>query len=140
MSEQTAEATTEQAVEHAHDDHHINYVRIWGILVALLIVSVIGPFIGDATGWQWLTLITAFGIALWKAALVVKNFMHLTAERAYVTYFIVTTLVFMFLFFAGTAPDVMKAEGERWRKPLWQEQAAVAAAGHGASHGEDAAH
>ena len=27
-----------------HDAHHVNYVKIWGILLALLVVSVAGPF------------------------------------------------------------------------------------------------
>ena len=30
-----------------------------------------------------------------------------------------TTLVFMLLFFAGTAPDVMKTHGTNWEKPAW---------------------
>ncbi len=125
--------------EHAsteHDGHSpSHYIRIWWILVLLLIASVVGPFIGEATGIQAITLFTAFGIAVIKAYLVVKNFMHLTVERKYVMYFIVTSLVFMLLFFAGAAPDVMKAEGQGWVKPLWLEQAEEAAAGHGAEAG-----
>jgi caa(3)-type oxidase subunit IV len=108
---------------------HHNYVRIWAWLVLLLVISVIGPFVGEATSLKWITLVTAFGIALVKAYLVVVNFMHLTVEKKFVTYFVVTALVFMLLFFAGAAPDVMKAEGSNWVKPAWQAEAAVAASG-----------
>lgn len=134
-----AEHSDAHTDSHGHDDHAHNYVRIWGILVALLVISVIGPFVGDATGVRAITLLTAFGIAVYKAYLVVKNFMHLPAERAFVTYMVVTCLVFMFLFFAGTAPDVMKNEGAGWEKPLWQQQEAAwlasqAAGAHDAGH------
>ena len=71
------------------------------------------------------TLITAFGIAIVKAYLVAKNFMHLNIEQQYVVYLIMTMLVFMLLFFAGTSPDVMKCEGDNWEKPK-VEQALVA--------------
>ena len=44
----------------AHAAHPpVNYIRIWQILLALLVVSVAGPFIGIKV----VTLITAFGIA-----------------------------------------------------------------------------
>jgi len=108
------------------DGHHdINYVRVYLILLALLFVSIIGPEIGI----QAVTLFTAFGVALIKAYLVVKNFMHINVSPRYVTYLCATTLVFMLLFFAGTAPDVMNATGDNWRKPLWEADAAAWAAG-----------
>jgi 4-alpha-glucanotransferase len=34
-----------------------------------------------------------------------------------VVYLLTTVLVFMLLFFAGVAPDVMKHEGRNWVKP-----------------------
>ena len=98
----------------AHAAHPpINYVRIWQILLALLVVSVAGPFLGV----KIVTLITAFGIAVVKAYLVAKNFMHLNVQPRYVVYLLGTALVFMLLFFAGAAPDVMKHAGDNWRKP-----------------------
>jgi caa(3)-type oxidase subunit IV len=93
--------------------HHPNYVKIWMILVALLVVSVVGPMFEVRV----VTLITAFGIAIVKAYLVAANFMHLKFEKRLATYMLTTVLVFMFLFFAGTAPDVMKLEGNNWEKP-----------------------
>jgi len=125
---------------HAEHTHHGDYVKIWGVLVILLIVSVVGPM----AEIRWLTLLTAFGIAVVKAYLVVANFMHINHAARYVTYMVVTTLVFMLLFFAGTAPDVMKEHGaevagqRQWTKPSYvtyekalEEAAAKAAAEHG---------
>ena len=43
--------------------------------------------------------------------------MHLNVQPAYVTYALTTCLVFMLLFFAGVAPDVMKKDGDNWVKP-----------------------
>lgn len=109
----------------------INYIQIWGLLVALLVVSVIGPMLGHPL----LTLFTAFGIACIKAYLVAKNFMHINLEQRFVSYAIITVLVFMLLLFAGASPDVMKAEGSGWVKPAWKAASAAAPTGHGgASH------
>ncbi|MCH8891060.1 MAG: cytochrome C oxidase subunit IV family protein [Myxococcales bacterium] len=100
--------------EHAeHAEHDTNYVKIWAILLCLLVVSILGPFLGI----KIVTLFTAFGIAFVKAYLVAKNFMHLNLEPRYVVYLLTTMLVFMLLFFAGVAPDVMKNEGSNWVKP-----------------------
>jgi caa(3)-type oxidase subunit IV len=98
----------------AHADAHseAHYWKVWGILLVLLVISIFGPFLGI----QVVTLITAFGIAIVKAYMVAKNFMHLNIERRYVVYLIMTMLVFVLLFFAGTAPDVMKWEGDNWVK------------------------
>ena len=95
--------------EHAHP----NYVKIWVILLVLLAISVAGPFLGI----NIVTLITAFGIAIVKAYLVAKNFMHVNIEQRYVAYLLGTALVLMLLFFAAVAPDVMKHEGDQWVKP-----------------------
>jgi caa(3)-type oxidase subunit IV len=89
-------------------------VRVWQILLALLAVSVIGPFIGAALNAFWITLATAFGIAIVKAYLVAKNFMHVNIEKKFVGYLLVTMLVLMALFFGGVSPDVMKHDGQRW--------------------------
>jgi caa(3)-type oxidase subunit IV len=115
----------------AHHDHP-NYVKIWAILLGLLIVSVLGPMIGI----QAVTLITAFGIALVKAYLVAKNFMHINVEPKFIVYLMSTMLVFMLLLFAGAAPDVMKFSGTNWKKP---EVVQGAPGGHGSdSHGAEA--
>lgn len=125
------------------DDHaahgHTNYVKIWGILLVLLVISVAGPFLGHPI----ITLITAFGIAFVKAWLVIKNFMHLTIQPKVITYILATCLAFMLVFFAGTAPDVMEHEGARWENVSAKAETARALAeqaarggGHGGGHGE----
>jgi caa(3)-type oxidase subunit IV len=91
--------------------HHPNYVKVWGILVVLLAASVLGSM----AGIRWLVLITAFGVAVAKAILVAKNFMHVTIEKRFVPYLLVTCLVFIVLLFAGVAPDVMKHSGLHWQ-------------------------
>jgi caa(3)-type oxidase subunit IV len=101
-----------QHTEHkgGHGSHHPNYKAIYLTLLALLVVSVVGPFFGIL----WVTLITAFGIALVKANLVVQNFMHLRWEKRIMKWMLATSLVLMLLLFAGVAPDVMRHEGSRW--------------------------
>jgi caa(3)-type oxidase subunit IV len=99
--------------------HHPNYVKVWAILCGLLAISVIGPMFEIPV----LTMVTAFGIACVKAFLVLKNFMHLNVEKRLAVYILSTCLVFMFLLFAATAPDVMKQRshpGDNWNwiKPL----------------------
>ena len=93
--------------------HHPNYVKIWAILVVLLVISVLGPLMGIRV----VTLITAFGVAVVKAYLVAKNFMHLNVQPRYIAYLLGTALAFMLLFFAGVAPDVMRDRGTGWEKP-----------------------
>jgi caa(3)-type oxidase subunit IV len=100
-----------QAKAHGHGPHR-NYVKIWAMLVGLLVVSVVGPMFGVPL----VTLITAFGIALVKAYIVAKNFMHLDIEKPIVHWVLAVALVLMVLMFAGVSPDVMKDDGQRWKK------------------------
>lgn len=86
------------------------YINLWAVLVALLIVSVLGPL----AGIMILTLVTAFGVALIKAYLVVVHFMHLPLDKKYAGYLLATCLAFMLLLFSFTAPDIMKHEGRNW--------------------------
>jgi len=90
--------------------HHPNYVKIWAILVVLLIVSVVGSM----THIRDVVLIAAFGVALVKAYLVAKNFMHVNVEKRWVPYLLIVCLLFVVILFAGVAPDVMKHSGEHW--------------------------
>jgi caa(3)-type oxidase subunit IV len=94
--------------EHAHR----NYVKIWATLCVLLVVSIVGPMLEI----RLVTLITAFGIALVKAFLVGKHFMHLDIEKRWVVYILFAMIAFMVVMFGGFAPDVMRHTGERWEK------------------------
>ena len=117
MSEQAA---TEHAHGdgHGHDDHNhdAEYIRIWKILCVLLVISVVGPELGI----QVVTLITAFGIALVKAYMVCKHFMHVDVEKPYIHYLMVVSLMLMVLFFTAIAPDVMNHEGTNWENKAAQ--------------------
>lgn len=99
---------------HGHGHHEVHppsfYYKTFGVLLVLFAISVIGPVFEIPL----LTLITAFGVAFVKAGLVIRNFMHLNVERPIVWYSLSTALVFMVLFFFGTAPDVMNHEGSNW--------------------------
>jgi caa(3)-type oxidase subunit IV len=92
--------------------HHPNYVKIWAILVALLIVSVLGSM----SHIREVVLIAAFGVALAKAYMVAKNFMHVNIEKRWVPYLLIMCLLFIAILFAGVAPDVMKNSGLHWSK------------------------
>ena len=102
-------AHTAHAAAHPH---HRNYVKIWAILAMLLVVSVTGPLVGIRV----ITLIAAFGVALVKAYLVAKNFMHLDIEKPIVGWLLGLALMLMVLLYAGVAPDVQKSAGLRWSK------------------------
>jgi len=101
---------------------HPNYKKIYVTLLILLAISVAGPHLGIV----WLTLLTAFGIAVVKADLVVQNFMHLKWEKRIMKWMLATSLMLMALFFAGVAPDVMHHTGHNWVN-----QAALAATERG---------
>src|SRR4030095_7096799 len=92
-----AHAEAHEAPHAAHGAHHRNYVKIWAILTALLVVSVTGPMLGIRV----VTLITAFGIALVKAYLVAKNFMHLDVEKPIVHWVLGLALILMVMLYAG---------------------------------------
>jgi caa(3)-type oxidase subunit IV len=110
MSDQTPAAHADHSDHAAHEKH---YWKVWALLLALLLISFAGPFLEVRV----ITLVTAFGIAIYKAWLVAKHFMHVTVQPKYVMYMLSTALVFMLLFYAGTAPDVMEHEGANWVKP-----------------------
>jgi caa(3)-type oxidase subunit IV len=94
----------------AHDAGHVNYKKIYFTLVVLLVISVAGPFVGIKA----VTLITAFGIALVKANLVIQNFMHLKWEKRIMKWMLTTSLILMALFLAGVSGDVLNHNGDNW--------------------------
>jgi caa(3)-type oxidase subunit IV len=130
--------------KHGHDAHgedaHLKlYFKIYVTLLVLFLISVMGPVVGDLVHSKALVLVTAFGIALVKAYLVCSHFMHLNIEKRYVGYLLTTTVVFMFLFYAGVAPDVMEHHGRNWQNVAAQHEVNRALqehAEHGGEHGE----
>lgn len=95
-----------------HDHGPSHYIKIWAVLLVLLIVSICGPL----AGIRVLTLLTAFGIAIVKAIIVAREFMHLKMEKKFVSQMLLGMLVLVGIFYFGVAPDVMKQDGLRWVK------------------------
>lgn len=110
MSENQAHHDGGQHGEHHDAGHHVNYKKIYFTLLGLLVISVVGPFFGVL----WVTLVTAFGIAVVKASMVVQNFMHLKWEKRLMKWMLATSLLLMALMFAGVAGDVLNHEGRNW--------------------------
>src|SRR6187549_474508 len=120
------------------EHHHMDYITVWKYLVILLVASVVGPMFGIKA----LTLITAFGIAVVKAYLVIKHFMHLPLEKRFVAYFVGTAVIFMGIFYAGVSGDVMNHTGRNWSNVAAKQETEralkyIAAHPHG-PHGEGA--
>lgn len=74
-------------------------------------VSVAGPMLEI----RFITLLTAFGVAILKAYLVARYFMHLGVERRWVGYLLLTMVALMLVMVGGVAPDVLRHEGARWQ-------------------------
>ena len=135
-SETKTEAHAHDAINGGHTGvHHYNYVKIWVVLLVLLALSILGPMLGHPI----VTLFTAFGIAFVKAFIVIKYFMHLTVEKKYVGFLLLTMIAFMIVFVGGVAPDVMRHEGQRWVNTAAQDVvskglAADKAGGHEGHH------
>lgn len=117
----------------AHGAHaHPSYVKIWGILLALLVISVLGPLLEIRV----LTLLTAFGIAVVKAYIVVRYFMHINLEKKYVAYLVGSMVVLMLLMVGAVAPDVMHHDGANWHNQAAADWVKKGMAEGEASHGE----
>ena len=101
--------------DHAHQEGHSHspsfYYRIYGILLVLLVVSIVGPMMGGLS----VLLVTAFGVAVVKALMVASYFMHLNIEKKYVWYLMFTAVILLLVLFFGVAPDVMHRSGLNWR-------------------------
>ena len=97
----------------AHEPHSpMYYVKIWALLLGLLVISIMGPMLGN----KILTVITAFGIAIIKALIVAAFFMHLNVERKYIWYIMFSMLCALGIFYFGTAADTMRLDGRNWTK------------------------
>lgn len=97
---------------HSSETSSGHYIKIWVILLILLVISLVGPTIGIRA----ITILSAFGIAIVKAYLVARHFMHLAIEKKFITYMLVSMVLLAFLFFFGSAPDIMKPQGQFWEK------------------------
>jgi caa(3)-type oxidase subunit IV len=139
MSEEAKHGAAAAHADHGDEGAHLkHYFKIYVTLLVLFGVSVLGPVIGGVVGSKALVLVTAFGIALIKAYLVCAHFMHLNIEKRYIGYLLTTTVVFMFLFYAGVSPDVMEHRGRNWENVAARTETERALKEHAdqAAHGE----
>ena len=74
---------------------HPNYIKIWVWLLILLAISVAGPMLEI----PWITVVTAFGIALVKTFMVAANFMHLKFEKKMIWYLLIISVTFLGVFY-----------------------------------------
>jgi caa(3)-type oxidase subunit IV len=87
----------------ATNEHHPNYVLIWGILVAALLISLL-------IGYMNLPVVAAvliFTIAVVKAYLVACYYMHLKFEPLYVVLILGSGLACLYFLFFGLVPDIV---------------------------------
>lgn len=113
MSKHTSSTTdNDTSLSHGHDESF--YIKTWVALLVLMVLSLVGSEIGAAKGLIGVTLVSAFGIAVVKAWLVIKNFMHIPAEKPVAAYVLIVCLACMGLLWAGVAPDIMAHQGSRW--------------------------
>jgi len=86
-----------------HDYHgHPKYAKVLFTLLALLSLSLV---VGYLFSPMW-AIVLIFSTAVWKTALVMRNFMHLKYEPLLLFIIIATVLLIIFAFFFGVYPDV----------------------------------
>ncbi len=102
--------------ESQHSNHPSSLSTYW-ILLALLVVSIAGPLLAPAApaGMAvWITISTAFGIAVIKALMVAARFMHLNVEKRLIWRLLIICLLLMGVLFATLAVDILKSSGQNW--------------------------
>ena len=83
------------------DSHTRHYLMIWIWLLALVVLSVAAASILPKT--QALVLI--FAVAIVKALLVARNYMHLKNERAIIYALVLVPLAFVIILLFALFPD-----------------------------------
>lgn len=87
------------------------YGAIWGVLVFLLLLSLVGVRIGDPAFRNLLV----FGVAAVKAFLVLRYYMHLRWEPLFVGAILLSALLCLAVLFVALLPDVVWRDG--WVRP-----------------------
>ncbi len=82
---------------------HPNYLYVWGGLLALFGISLLGDFIDSKTAM----VLLIFGTALIKALMVMIKFMHLQFEPKIIAIFCFAVFFCLFAFFWGVYPDIV---------------------------------
>jgi cytochrome c oxidase subunit 4 len=82
---------------------HPNYVALWGILVAALVVSIL---LGEMK-IPVVAVVLIFSVAVAKAYLVAAYYMHLRYEPLFIVIILLAGLVTLYVLFFGLVPDVV---------------------------------
>jgi caa(3)-type oxidase subunit IV len=92
-----------------HDYHgHPNYGKTFiGLLVLFSISLIVGYLFSPL-----LAVILIFATAVWKTALVMRNFMHLGYEPLLIWIAVAAVLFCLFAFFFGIYPDITAVQLE----------------------------
>ena len=93
--------TTQEPEAEKH--HHPNYVAIWGVLVAALVVSIM---LGEMEV-PVITAVLIFSVAIAKAYIVASYYMHLAYEPFFVVLIMITGLACLYALFVGLVPDIV---------------------------------
>jgi cytochrome c oxidase subunit 4 len=95
--------------DHGHDDHGLAHTTpvslLFGILGALLVLTVLTVSVTAIDLGQQGNLIVAMLIATVKAALVCTFFMHLLWDKKFNTILFLTSVLFLILFLSMTSAD-----------------------------------
>jgi caa(3)-type oxidase subunit IV len=86
---------------------HPNYVAIWGVLMAALLVSLFLAYMQHA----FLAACLIFLVAIVKAFLVVAFYMHLKFEPAHVVAIVFAGVLALAVLFLGLYPDIVHVYG-----------------------------
>lgn len=105
-TESAAPAAPLEAAEH-EAAHRVPYVRIYWVLVAALVASLLLAFLEH----HLLAASLIFAVAIVKAALVAGYYMHLKFEPRYVVLVVVGGIVCLFILFGGLLLDIVHVYG-----------------------------
>ena len=86
---------------------HVNYVAIWGVLMAALVISLLLAYLEHAA----LAAALIYAIAIVKAGLVAAFYMHLKFEPRFVILSVTAGVVCLFILFAGLLLDIVHVYG-----------------------------
>ena len=86
---------------------HVNYVRVWGVLIAALVVSLLLALAHQ----QAIAAALIFAIAIVKALIVAGYYMHLKFEPRYIVITAVAGIVTLSILFFGLFYDIVQVYG-----------------------------
>ncbi len=87
---------------------HPNYVAVWAVLVALLVLGIAAGFLGHPV----LSTVLVFSVATVKALLVAANYMHMKFEPTFVRLIVAGGVICVLIVLFGLVPDIVYVYGD----------------------------